>query len=115
MADFLNTELKLELSLEKTKITDLHHDRAKFLGFYIQINKPKENVRRTIEFKGSTRKVKVGHNVMIILMPKDKIYDKLIKEGFMRVEQNGSQQKYVPIAKTPWICLDHRGILNRYN
>ena len=34
-------------------------------------------------------------------MPKDKLYDKLIKEGFLRIERRGSFQKYVPTAKTP--------------
>lgn len=101
VSDFLSSELELELSMEKTKITDLHHDRAAFLGFYLQINKPKENKRKTITFKGTTRKVKIGHNVMMILMPKDKLYDKFIKEGFLRIERKGSQQKYVPTAKTP--------------
>lgn len=100
VANFLKEELKLELSFEKTKITDLHHDKAKFLGFYLQINKPKENKRITINFKGTTRKVKIGHNVMMILMPKDKLYDKFIKEGFLRIERRGSFQKYVPTAKT---------------
>lgn len=109
VANFLKEELKLELSLEKTKIflTDLHHDKAKFLGFYLQINKPKAflNKRTTINFKGTTRKEKIGHlggsNVMMILMPKDKLYDKFIKEGFLRIERRGSFQKYVPTAKTP--------------
>lgn len=96
VANFLKEELKLEL--DKTKITDLHHDKAKFLGFYLQINKPKENKRTTI--KGTT-KVKIVHNVMMILMPKDKLYDKFIKEGFLRIERRGSFQKYVPTAKTP--------------
>lgn len=100
VANFLKEELKLELCLEKTKITDLHHDKAKFLGFYLQINKPKQNKRTTINFKGT--KVKIpGHNVMMILMPKDKLYDKFIKEGFLRIERRGSFQKYVPTAKTP--------------
>lgn len=101
VANFLKEELKLELSLDKTKITDLHHDKAKFLGFYLQINKPLENKRTTINFKGTTKVKIAGHNVMMILMPKDKLYDKLIKEGFLRIERRGSFQKYVPTAKTP--------------
>lgn len=67
VANFLKEELKLELSLDKTKITDLHHDKAKFLGFYLQINKPQENQRTTINFKGTTNKI--GHPPPLPLSP----------------------------------------------
>lgn len=39
--DFLRSVLKLELSEEKTKITDLNKDQAKFLGFNIALYKEK--------------------------------------------------------------------------
>ena len=109
---FLREELKVELSEEKTKITNLL--KAAFLGFYIRIRKPKENKRVVTIFKGTKRKVKVGHNVMEILAPYSKIISKLIKEGFIE-ERKDSKIKYVPQAKTAWIHLDHHGILSRYN
>ena len=115
VSKFLHEKLKLELSVEKTKITDLHHDKAQFLGFFIRINKPKENKRKVALIKGTMRKVKVGHNVMTILAPTSKILEKLVKEGFMRVEKKGNKSKYVPTAKNAWIFLEHHGILNRYN
>lgn len=96
---FLREELKVELSEEKTKITNLLNDKAAFLGFYIRIRKPKENKRVVTIFKGTKRKVKVGHNVMEILAPYSKIISKLIKEGFIE-ERKDSKIKYVPQAKT---------------
>ena len=52
---FLTNELKLELSQEKTKITDLLKDKGKFLGFYLRIYKPKESKFTTYIRKGHTR------------------------------------------------------------
>jgi len=113
-AGFLERELKVSLSKEKTKVTNLLTDKAEFLGFYIRINKPNESRKVMAMIKGSKRKVKIGHNVMEILAPFAKIVKKLIKEGFVEVGKN-PKKKYVPIAKTPWIHLDHHGILSRYN
>ena len=42
IASYLSDELKLELSLDKTKITNILKDKGQFLGFYFQIHKPKE-------------------------------------------------------------------------
>jgi len=35
---FLNKELELELSQDKTKITNLLRDKGQFLSFYFQIH-----------------------------------------------------------------------------
>lgn len=99
-SNFLKNELRLELSEEKTKVTNLHHDKASFLGFYMRINKPKENKKALIDFKGNKRKVKIGHNIMEILAPISRILSKLEKEGFIRVDEK-AEMKYIPMAKTP--------------
>lgn len=98
-AKFLKEELKVDLSEEKTKITNLLNDKASFLGYYIRINKPKENKKVTTIFKGTRRKVKVGHNVMVILSPFTNIMKKLIKEGFVE-ERVNSRLRYRPQGKT---------------
>jgi len=97
---FLREELKLTLSESKTKLTNLHKDKTEFLGFYIRINKPKENKRVVANIKGTRRKVKVGHNTMMTLAPVSNLLDKLIKGGFVRIGKN-PKKKYIPIAKTP--------------
>ena len=51
---FLNNELKLELSPDKTKITSLTDDRAKFLGVYFGVSFTKG--------EGSPTKVVVKYN-----------------------------------------------------
>jgi group II intron reverse transcriptase/maturase len=115
VAQFLQNELKLELSLEKTKITDLYHDKAAFLGYYLRINKPSEQRKLTIEKYGHKRKVRSPHVVMLLEIPHDKIIKKLIDGGFVRIEEREGKSKYIPLAKAPWTQLDHRSILNRYN
>lgn len=100
VSKFLRVELKLELSLDKIKLTNLHTDKGEFLGFYVRINKPKESQRSLAIRKGTTRRVKVGHNVMEILAPVTKLLTKLEKEGFLRIGNN-SNMKYVPQAFTP--------------
>ena len=101
IATFLKEKLKLTLSEEKTKITDLLTDQAEFLGFYLRIHRPKEKQRTTAKFKGTRRKLTLAHNVMEILMPFEKIINKLIKESFIVKETKGRKKKYVPMAKKP--------------
>lgn len=113
-AEFLVKRLKVELSEEKTKITNLFSDKATFLGFYIRINKPKENNKVVTIFKGTKKKVKIGHNVIEILAPFSKIIHKLMELGFVE-ERKDSKIKYIPKAMKSWIFLDHHGILSRYN
>lgn len=115
IADFLKDKLKLTLSEEKTKITNLLTDQAEFLGFLIRIHRPKENKRVVAKVKGTIRKLKLAHNVMEILMPFKKILNKLIEASFVRKIVKEHKTRYIPIAKTPWISLDHHGILARYN
>lgn len=59
---FLANNLKLELSLDKSKITDLLHDKAFFLGFYLLIHKPKESEFTRRISHGMNRRVKKSHN-----------------------------------------------------
>lgn len=110
---FLKDQLKLELSLDKTKITDLLHDKASFLGFYLMIHKPKESNLTKAKRIGETRKAKISPNRMWILIPVTPLLDKLAEKGFLRDYVPG--KKLVPNAITKWIYLDHQSIINRYN
>ena len=111
--DFLKNELKIELSPDKTKITNLLRDKGLFLGFYFMVYKPKESKFTIIQKKGVTRRTKISHNRMWLLVPMDRILNKLNNEGFLKEYKLGS--KIVPQAKSNWIFLDHHGILSRYN
>ena len=113
IATFLNKELGLELSLDKTKITNLLHDKALFLGFYIQIHRPKESNFHIRKIGDHFRKSKISHNRVWLLVPVDRILNKLSDEGFLKNYSKGSV--ITTSAKTSWIFLSHRDIVARYN
>ena len=113
LATFLTQELKLELSNEKTKITNLWNDKASFLGFYFMVYKPKESKFTVYQKDGHIRRAKIGHNRIWLLVPVDKILSKLSINGFLKNYKPKS--KIIPNAKTNWIFLDQHSILSRYN
>ena len=110
---FLTGVLELELSQDKTKITNLLRDKAQFLGFDFQIRRPKESTFSVSRVGNHIRKRKSPHNRIWLLVPVVKILNKLASEGFLK--------NYVPgkpittSAKTAWIFLSHRDICSRYN
>jgi hypothetical protein len=64
ICEFLKNELKLDLNLEKTKVTDLLHDKGYFLGYYFRIHKPKESRFTLRNSYNKIRKTKISHNRM---------------------------------------------------
>lgn len=91
--EFLSRELKLELSMEKTKITNIGSEYAKFLGHYIKVQTNSQNIssRRTDNKTGKTLNMRKATGKPKILVPKDHIKDKLIIKGF--AQENGTPQK----------------------
>jgi group II intron reverse transcriptase/maturase len=59
-ANYLKTELNLELSQEKTKITDIHKQKVNFLGFEIFYQR---NPLRKFTIKGSTQRFQGNVNI----------------------------------------------------
>ena len=57
IADFLKTKLKLRLSDNKTKITNLRHDEAKFLGFRITKDKKYSQIRILMDIEEIIRRL----------------------------------------------------------
>lgn len=113
ITEFLDRELKIELSPEKTKISHFGEDQIKFLGTYLTIPKPKHSkivVRERAEGKIFSR---ANHTRMNYLMPTNSIIGKLAEAGFLR--DYGPGKPLVTNAITKWIFLDHRSILLRYN
>jgi hypothetical protein len=119
IAEFLNNELKLELSLDKTKITNLHSDKGQFLGFYFRTpwnrNATKESKISVLKKNKNNhiRKSKISPNRMWLMVPVDRILIKLANEGFLKEYSQGSS--LIPSAKNSWIYLDHPEIITRYN
>jgi hypothetical protein len=88
---FLENTLKLDLSVEKTKITSLTKDKARFLGVDIHIPKAKERkmVYRTLNGRSITSRI---NQVRVnFLMPYKEIIENLAKEGLVKKFQTGGK------------------------
>jgi len=113
---YLLSELKIQLNLDKTKITHASTEKAKFLGVEIfrNVSKSPKIIQRII--KGEKRKSRINYARIYFYAPTLKLLDKLKTTGFIKTytsKQNVS--KLVPNAITKWIFLDHRSIVLRYN
>ena len=97
----MNDELHLELSPEKTKITNLSNANVRFLGY--DISKSKENSKQVIDTIG--RKKRSVNGTIQLLVPGQVIQDKL--KPFRR---RGKAYPYVARANLP--IMD---IINLYN
>lgn len=101
---WLNRNLGLQLSSEKTKVTNISTEFAKFLGFSIKTyNKPKI----TISAK-ERNLIRTGQSSIKIGIDLDRVLDRLQLHGFCN-------NKYKPIAKRPWTVLPIREIIFKYN
>ena len=78
--NFLDTKLKLEMSMEKTRITNLTDEKVRFLGY--EITKAFENTKITRNTKG-VRKRAINGTIQL-LVPTDVITEHLkpfMKDG----------------------------------
>ncbi len=114
--DFLKVELLLDLSDEKTLITNPYKRKAKFLGVYIYI------LRRSVSpmviskiIRGKTRYSRINNVRIHFDMPTKEIKLMLIDKGFILEKVVDGKKKLIPFAITKWIFLDHRAIILRYN
>jgi hypothetical protein len=83
ITDFLKESLKMELNLEKTKITHATTDRAKFLGLEIRITPyEKKPVRRVVRGDQSYM-IKLNTSPQL-LAPLSNILDKLREMGLIK-------------------------------
>jgi nicotine oxidoreductase len=109
--EFLNENLKLELSLEKTKITHLGSNFAKFLGYYIRCSTLKQHISsRRINKQGEVinwRKSTV-RTPPKLLVPLNELKQKLINKGL-------ANDKGFPKYVGKFIYLSDYEIIKRYN
>ena len=103
---FLRSELKLELSQEKTKLTHLPSEKAHFLGTVLRRHSPSyaQNLVRKLG-----RKTERGANVRILLeCPINQIVLRLEDQGYIHADGQ-------PKAVTKWISMKPEEIITRYN
>jgi len=109
VGEFLNTELKLTLSEEKTHIRNSRTEEAHFLGTDIRIGTGKEPTQKRIKWKnGSEFKTRTTGHTTYMAVPTQKIVSRLSERGFCT--KSGEA-----ISKAEWTVLGLPEIVDRYN
>jgi hypothetical protein len=79
-------DLKLDLSIEKTLITNARAERAKFLGVYIKRMAPSIGGPLVKKVNGKSKRIPTGNTWMTA--PLDCITKRLVENKFLKVEKN---------------------------
>lgn len=111
IAGFMQKELHLELSREKTKITNLSDKRVRFLGY--EITKSQENTKQVVDSIG--RKKRSVNGTIQLVVPGDVIREKLkpfIKKG--KPYQVGARVNLPVIEIISQYNAEIRGLYNYY-
>ena len=107
--NFLLDKLKLELSDEKTLITN-GHDRAKFLGYEVTIRK----TNKTRKNKKGIAIRSLDHKT-VLLLPFEVMRDKLIGYKAMKIVREKGKEKWESTSRPFLRSNDDLEILTRYN
>jgi group II intron reverse transcriptase/maturase len=106
---FLNDELALELSDEKTLITHTEN-AAKFLGYEISVRKS-DATKRSVN--GRLRR---AFNKRVRLMiGKDMVKNKLLEHRVLEIKAHNGKEQWKPKARPSLVCNDDHEILDKYN
>ena len=109
---FLKESLGLDMSEEKTKITYLKQEEAKFLGTLISRIRSKEAKVVNKKTSDNVTKLRISQVRPKLKAPIKEILEKLEMKGFIKRNDRGEM---IPSAMNKWINLEHRDILIRYN
>jgi len=105
---FLQTELKLELNMNKTKIISALNGSVDFLGAHIRISSccMNDQKRRFVSYN------KI--NKILILAPLERITQILMQYDFCWIK-NFSKREVIPKRKVAWMNLEAYVIIQNYN
>jgi hypothetical protein len=104
LAKFLEKSLKLKLSEEKTKITNIKTDYAKFLGFVLYTY---EHQKFTVDPSSKNLIRTAGYNIKIGI-DMERVLNRMILKGFCN-------KTFRPIGKIPYSVLPIKEIIEKYN
>lgn len=104
--EWLNSQLRLELSPDKTLITHATKGEAKFLGTRINANK---GFNKRMMCRGRPTTMKSGVGVIKLKAPINEIITRLADKHFFR-----KSDKF-PQARRNWIALEEWQIVQQYN
>lgn len=106
---FLSEELHLELSDEKTLITQAK-DKARFLGFEVFAS---NSDHITTSKNGHKMRSMSGH--ILLYVPRDKWQKKLLDYSALKITYREGREIFIPTERTYLINGDDLEILNQYN
>lgn len=107
--DFMMSKLKLELSDEKTLITNAH-DKARFLGFDVFTTTSQQTI---VNKNGARVRYQTGR--IKLYVPREKWQKKLIDYTALQIEYKDGQEVFIPRERTYMLNSDDLEILNQYN
>lgn len=124
IAEFLNKELRLTLSEEKTLITH-SSEKVRFIGYDICVRRNQEIKGHKMK-SGKWRKSRSLHLKVALTIPHTEKIEKFLFAQKVIIQTNGGELKFKPVHRTALLNLsDHeivehynaemRGILNYYN
>lgn len=107
---FLKDTLKLELSAEKTLVTN-SNNKARFLGYDITVCN--DTAVKKAKGKGT---VKAYSGKIKLYLPKEKWIGKLLSYGVLKIaSETGEKEKWKPIQRNDYICLPVHEMVLKYN
>jgi len=106
IAEFLNNELKLTLSTEKTLITH-SSNKALFLGYNISVRRD-----QTVKPNGQGSKARLLNNKVELTVPFDRIEKFMFERGIIRQTK---AKAFRPLHRKGWLYLPDYVIVERYN
>lgn len=114
ISEFLKNELKLELSEEKTKVTEVGMDPVKFLGFTLFSNSQKQRIRKIKKKDGTTAKTRTTGGNLTVGIDYQRLESTLITKQFRR-EHGQDKTGVLARSKPPWTVLHDFEIIDNYN
>lgn len=103
---FLKEKLKIELNMEKTKITNIRQDSINFLSYTLTATDKKYYSSKLIT-NYMKREQRAAHGKIKLYIPLYELMLKLEKKKFVKEEKG--------VYYGPWINLDVYEIIKRYN
>lgn len=114
VANFLADKLKIELNLDKTKVTHIQSDPVYFLGFKIQCQASKSWEGYSVKgVKGKHQRMGAGS--IRVYCPMEKVLSRLEKEHFVENHKGKAYYKWVNLPDADIIMKFRSMVLGLYN
>nr|WP_079492957.1 reverse transcriptase domain-containing protein [Maledivibacter halophilus] len=110
IARFINNAMKLEMSMEKSKITH-SSDMARFLGYDITVSRS-----NSLKKNSKGQMVKAWYGAVQLYVPHDKWFNKLMEYKALKIEKDiDGKDKWIPTHRGQLINMSDEAIVGKYN